>query len=267
MEGIHEYFIKNDEVVKIDKLSYLMDGEIIYEVLRIIDGVPLFLEDHYERLLKTFSKKGINNPITCEDLKKRLDLLCEKNNVELGNVKIIYPINEGNMYLFFITHSYPTEVMYRDGVKGIFFFAERNNPNEKVINNNLREKVNEKIKGEGAYEALLVDRENYITEGSRSNVFMIKGEVLITTPVDKVLPGVTRKNILELAKEKGIKVIEKRISLDEIKEMDEVFISGTSPKILPFKCLEEYNFAMKSNILNTLINGFNEKIKSYIVEN
>ena len=85
--------------------------------------------------------------------------------------------------------------------KNDLYFGERENPNAKIINLSFREKVNKKIREKNAYEAILVDRKGYITEGSKSNIFMIKDNMLLTSPVKAVLPGVTRGEIIDIAEE------------------------------------------------------------------
>ncbi|MGL4773745.1 MAG: aminotransferase class IV [Clostridium sp.] len=265
MECVNKYFIKNNEKKISSELNYSKDGEIIYEVLRVIDGVPLFLEEHYERMKNTFNKKSVELKFTLEECKESIYKLCKVNDVLVGNVKIIYPINEGNIYYFFIPHSYPTAEMYEKGVKTILYFGERNNPNEKIVNNSFRENVNKEIKENNAFEAILVDRDGYVTEGSRSNIFFIKGDELITSPVENVLPGVTRKNIIDVAKAEGVKIVEKRIHYKELKEYDVLFISGTSPKILPISEVLIEKFDINNRLLRCLMDSFNKKISNYII--
>ncbi|MBY7006034.1 aminotransferase class IV, partial [Clostridium botulinum] len=165
-------------------------GKVIYEVLRIIHGKPLFLENHLLRMENSF--KLINIDQCLDNLKIRNDIenLVRENEKLEGNIKLTYNVNEKVMRIFFINHSYPNEEMYKNGVKTILYFGERENPNAKIVNLNFREKVNIKIKENNAYEAILVDRNGYITEGSKSNIFMVKENVLLTSPIKTVLPGV-----------------------------------------------------------------------------
>ncbi|MGL5151832.1 MAG: aminotransferase class IV, partial [Clostridium sp.] len=144
------------------------------------------------------------------------------------------------------------------------YFGERNNPNEKIVNNSFRNKVNEEIKNNNAYEAILVDRNEYITEGSRSNIFFIKGNNLITSPIENVLPGVTRKNIMEVAKSNNIEIIEEKIKYRDLKDIDALFISGTSPKILPISEVLEEKFDINNILLRELMISFNKKVSNYI---
>ena len=83
-----------------------------------------------------------------------------------------------------------------------------------------------------AIDALLIDMDGNITEGTRSSFFVIKGNSLIAPPKEKILEGVTRKIILGIA-EKTMDVIERDIPFKKIKEYDEYFITGTTLKVMP----------------------------------
>ena len=77
--------------------------------------------------------------------------------------------------------------LYTEGVKTILYYGERENPNAKIVNDNFRAKVTEEIKKSNAFEAILVDRNGLITEGSKSNIFAIKDGKLITAKAEAVL--------------------------------------------------------------------------------
>ena len=87
----------------------------------------------------------------------------------------------------------------------------------------------------GADEALLLDPEGYVAEGSGENVFIVKDGVIYTPEVTACLNGITRGTVLSLAEEMGIKVIEKRITRDEVYIADEAFITGTAAEVTPIR--------------------------------
>src|SRR5690554_171282 len=90
----------------------------------------------------------------------------------------------------------------------------------------------------GADEALLLDPEGYVAEGSGENVFIVKDGVIYTPEVTACLNGITRGTVLSLAEEMGIKVIEKRITRDEVYIADEAFITGTAAEVTPIRELD-----------------------------
>ena len=93
---------------------------------------------------------------------------------------------------------------------------------------------------------------NLITEGSRSNIFFLKGETLVTSPDNVILNGITRKHILEICRENNIKVEFACVKVDEISEFDAVFMTGTSPMVLPFYCIDDKFFNVKHPLIGKL---------------
>ncbi len=90
----------------------------------------------------------------------------------------------------------------------------------------------------GCEEALLLDNEGYVAEGSGENIFIVRDGVLYTPELTSCLDGITRKTIFELAAEFGLTVLEKRITRDEVYIADEAFFTGTAAEVLPIRCLD-----------------------------
>ena len=91
---------------------------------------------------------------------------------------------------------------------------------------------------EGYDEALLLDDEENISEGSGENFFIVKNKILFTPDLDASLDGITRKSIISLADELNIKVEVKKIKLQDVLEADELFFTGTAAEVLPIKELD-----------------------------
>lgn len=271
-----DYFIKNGEIIKKEEFQdkNISEGVSLYEVIRVIDGVPIFLDMHLRRLSN--SANIINRTIwmNTEDLKNELFKLININKYSSGNIKIVFNIGgtslveEKNFYSYFIESHYPTEEQYINGVSTEFCFMERSNPNAKIINKELREYTNELIKKKNVFEVILVDKHGNITEGSRSNIFMVKGNKVITAPLNDVLPGITRDIVLELCKEEGIVLIEEKVNYNEVNTLDALFISGTSPKILPINKINDFNLSSSTNnIVQNIMRAYNRSIMNYIINN
>ncbi|MDG6774915.1 branched-chain amino acid transaminase [Thiomicrorhabdus sp. ZW0627] len=90
----------------------------------------------------------------------------------------------------------------------------------------------------GCDEALLLDVDGYVAEGSGENFFMVKDGVLYTPELTCCLDGITRKTIMQLARELGIEVVEKRITRDEVYIADEAFFTGTAAEVTPIRELD-----------------------------
>jgi branched-chain amino acid aminotransferase len=91
------------------------------------------------------------------------------------------------------------------------------------------------VKRAGYDEALLLDTDGFIAEGSGENIFIYKDGVLKTTPLTSILNGITRSTVMQIAREEGIKVEEQRFTRDELYCADEVFFSGTAAEITPIR--------------------------------
>ncbi|MCY1408439.1 Branched-chain-amino-acid aminotransferase [compost metagenome] len=90
----------------------------------------------------------------------------------------------------------------------------------------------------GADEALLLDPEGYVAEGSGENVFIVKDGVIYTPEVTACLNGITRSTVLTLAREQGVEIVEKRITRDEVYIADEAFFTGTAAEVTPIRELD-----------------------------
>jgi branched-chain amino acid aminotransferase len=87
----------------------------------------------------------------------------------------------------------------------------------------------------GYDEALLLDAEGYVSEGSGENIFIVRNGMLKTTPLTSILEGITRNSIIKIAYDNGIKTIEERFTRDELYIADESFFTGTAAEVTPIK--------------------------------
>ena len=234
-----------------------LDMPSVYEVVRITDGKPVFLEDHYRRLEKSLASMGRVLQFSCGDLAGCIDELVNESGIMNHNIKIEADIG-GYSRLYLTPTHYPTAEMYESGVRTELFRGERRNPNIKMMDRALREATNAAIREHDLYEVLLVDRNGQITEGSRSNVFFIRDGEVLTAPADKVLLGVTRSKIIEIIRDMGVKLCETALSAAEIGSCQAAFISGTSPKVLPIASVGEIGFDVNDPILRKIMEKYDE---------
>lgn len=261
-------FILNGNLQPVEMFdnSLIYEGDSVYEVLRMTRANPIFFSDHMERLEMSvkLQKKKILADIP--DLRKAIISLARSDKKRESNLKIVFNYNGGicNWLIYYIEPIYPTELQYKNGVKGILFFAERKDPESKVINHKLRSSIYHKLILESGYEAILVNENNLITEGSRSNIFFLKGETLFTAPDNVILNGITRKNILQICSEHKIGVELSCVSADDITEYDAVFMTGTSPMVLPFNCIGDKYFNVRIPLVERLRKLYLEKAEASI---
>ena len=238
----------------------------IYEVLRVIGGIPVFLEDHLDRLNRSAHLAGFENLPGSDEISHRINHLISSEQKDIGNIKLDFsfsdPATEPEFTLSFIPHYYPTPEEYANGVKVGLLKADRPIPNAKIQHSNIRELANQAMKDNGQYEVLLVDSDGNITEGSRSNVFFIKNEKLYSAPVEKILQGITRIKVLDICKKKGIEVIETDIPANSLGQFDAAFLTGTSPKVLPICSIEKIHYETKLPLLIKLQDAYNQLIEN-----
>ncbi len=91
------------------------------------------------------------------------------------------------------------------------------------------------VKADGYDEAILLDPEGYVAEGTGENVFLVRKGQLKTTPLTSILEGITRNSVLQLARERNIPVVEERFTRDALYVADEVFLTGTAAEITPVR--------------------------------
>ena len=248
MECYKEFFIHNLNLKHCTEFneSVFSAGISIYEVIRIENGIPLFLEDHLNRL---FYSADISNLSINESY-------CD---IEVENSS-----SEKDFLIYFTPHYFPTVEEYKYGVKVGLCRTIRSNPNAKILNTEARKKANNTIVEEKLFEVLLINNEGFITEGSRSNIFFIKDNMVITPPEKDVLNGITRKNILRICKLNKIEIIEKKVHYSELKSIDTMFLTGTSLKALPVRFFEEIEFSTNHKILNRIMELYEESIIQYV---
>ncbi len=243
-------------------------GVEIYEVVRVMEGVPLFLEDHIARFFHSAWLCHLEIPLETETIVRLMRELTAVNGVKEGNIRFSWSWRPTGKFLAgFIPHHYPGEEEYRRGVSCGLLEAERHDPNAKVVQAGLRQEADRMIREEGWYEVLLVDRYGHITEGSRSNLFFVKEGILLTAPADEVLPGITRQKVLELIQKEGFRVETRSLALEELPQAEAAFLTGTSPRVLPLCRAGQFSFFPAHPLVNRLAEAYNLLIHAYIEEN
>ena len=258
---LHRYFIFNGELKPNAAFRTFENAGGIYEVLRVENGVPLFMEDHLERFYKSAVLAGKAIRFNSDQINSFVLELIRENKVLTGNILLSC---KENLKAFFILHKYPDPKWYQNGVRCGILKAERENPNAKVFQTPVRQQADGLMEKQDLYEVLLVDHFNRITEGSRSNVFFVKNDALVTPPGNEVLLGITRQKTILLAKNAGIPFFEQDVLLDDLPHFHAAFITGTSPKILPISQIGEGKFDPQNQLVQRLRKKYDELISDYM---
>ena len=256
-----DHIIINNQPAAAGSFAPPSDHETLYEVIRVTDGVFLFLNDHIERLNNSARLAGVDLELSAAGVRKQLERLLQMNGVQTGNIRMEYYFLAGKVHYqaaYLIPHHYPSEQDYREGVKTCLLVAERTNPNAKIMQPKLKERVDRIFAEKNPYEVILVHSDGYITEGSRSTIFMIHNGTVYTAPEADVLPGITRKYVLQACRDLSVPLVETRVETGRLPAMDAVFIAGTSPKVLPVSLVDEYRFDSGNETVRKIMKKYDE---------
>ncbi len=260
-------FVKNAEVFERKYFKLPCDFDrCIYEVIRVMQGMPLFLDDHLNRFYNSLILKNVDFSIN--KIKSDIDLLLKENRFVDGNIKIelFAKKNQFDLFSYYVEHHYPSDVEYNKGVALKTLFAERNDPNAKVVHDNIKVDASKILKDRNIYEVLFVNKDGTVTEGSRSNIFFIKNTEIYTAPGNLVLLGITRKYVIQAIQRISIKINEKSFSLKDIATFDAAFLTGTSPMVLSVNKIDDFLFETHK-LTYSIFDSYTNIIKEYIKEN
>lgn len=259
--------IQNGNFISCEEVPNLeFEGQQIYEVIRLIEGKALFFSEHLHRLEASAKLLNWNIDHFRRDIEADVKVLIEKNGIKNDNIKLVLGEVSGKWpiwTIFGVKGFYPPNEWYETGVKAKLLETERSNPHAKVLNNPLAEQV-DKMRAETDYfEALLVNPLGFITEGSRSNVFFIRGNTVISPSSELALKGITREKLLTFMDTEGIDFVEEPITKDELHNFDACFITGTSIDLLPLLCIEETVYdSGKNSLMQRLLEGYRQAMKA-----
>lgn len=234
-------------------------GESIYEWIRVSGGYPVFLKDHLERLNRSLTLAGWT-PFQEGTLVEILRDFLKKNNATEGSLRLVYVPAEGEkgLYLYLLPAQLPDESLMTNGARLLTYQAHRANPHIKTVAQSYKDLLKTE-EFQGIYELLLVDDDGTIREGSRTNVFFIRKGELITPPAQGVLPGITRRRVMEICKAEGFQVLEETVTVDDLGQMEGLFLTGTATGILPVSEVNGKAFDFRHPILRKLQEGYRHK--------
>ena len=219
------------------------NSKVIYEVIRIIDKVPLFFEDHFLRMARSLAALGMRLEMGEGGLIGCIKLLLKSNSEYFCNIKImVFEADGVQKTLLSLVSHYPSEAEINNGVPVGLLQIERNDPNVKMLHMSYKEAVNKKMREGGFFEVLLVNNEGCITQGGKSNVFFVIKDRIFYRTGNCVLKGVTRKYVFEACEAAGFEVIETSVATSRLDLVEGAFLSGTSIKALPISLIEDRPF-------------------------
>lgn len=256
-KNIGNCYVYNGEIASIENFEeHLHAQTIIYEVVRVIGGRPLFLEDHLIRLNNSLEKSGMC--VAIEDIREGIFQLIHYHQAFDKNIKI--DVTKGCYRLYFVESSYPPDALYDEGVNVRTAKIIRDNPTVKALNMNYKSQI--ATLKEDYFEVLLVNESSEIIEGSKANLVFVKDAQLISAPLDQILVGVTFKNVLKMAEFLDLSVKYNSVKIGELSSIEACFLTGTSLGILPIHQIDDIKFhSEKHEIVIKLMQVYQQTIE------
>jgi len=256
-------------------------GDGVYETMRVYDDVVFMLDEHLTRLFRSATLIGLTIPLDREGIKAAIYDTLSANSLRNAYVRITISRGYGPIGLDPDLCSTPTFVVitekmkdypkafYAKGIKVIIAKTKRNlsdaiNPQIKSLNflNNILAKI--EAKREDAYEAIMLNGSGYLTEGTISNVFFCRDDMLCTPSIGcGLLDGITRTVILDLAVREGLMVREGEFSKEDIYAAREVFLTNTTMEVMPVSQVDKvrYNVGDMGRLLRK---AYREEVNAYV---
>lgn len=256
------------------------------------EGPAIFkLDEHVKRLFQSAHIFLINIPFTEDEIKKAIIDTVKVNRLKECYIRPLVYIGYGAIGLY--PKGNPINVAIAAWPWGAYLGEEGLEKGIRVkvssfirnhVNSNMsRAKVcgyyvNSQIAKKEAIscgydEALLLDTEGYVSEGSGENIFIVRNGILKTTPLTSVLEGITRNSIITIAKDSGLEVREERFTRDEIYIAEEAFFTGTAAEVTPIRELDGRRIGdgkrgkitkKLQSIFFDIVKGKNKKYESWI---
>jgi branched-chain amino acid aminotransferase len=256
-------------------------GDGIYETMNSYDGVIFKLDEHLERLYRSASLINLTIPLEAERLKSALYEILLANVLKNAYVRLSVSRGQGPIGLNPDLCLQPTIVimaqasrespvmLYEKGVHLIISETRRNlkeaiDPRIKSMNflNNILAKI-EAINRD-AYEAIMLNARNHLTEGTISNLFFTKDNILCTPSVScGILDGITRGTVIDLAVREDIKIKEGEFSGEDLYSATEVFITNTSLEVMPVSKVDKTTYPV-GNITKRLHKAYKQEVQTYL---
>lgn len=232
-----QWVIADEAVVSVADLS-VQRGYGVFDFFRTVNAVPLFIDDHLERLEHSAAALRLPIRYNRDQLKQIIRELIQKNDCPDSGIRITitggvssdgYSPASPNLIITqqpLLMNNNPAEVR---SIRLVTYEHTRELPHVKSINYLMGVYLQEQVKQAGA-DDVLYTHSGSVSELPRSNIFIISKDGHLVTPAEKILHGITRKHLLELA-EQQMTVQIRPVSVDELLQADEVFISSTTKRL------------------------------------
>ena len=260
----------------------LLYGDGIFEGLRFYSNTVFKLEEHLQRLQQSADAISLTIPLSPEQICLALKQIIERYPSDSGYLRLVITRGIGSLgidpqkcpqaQLFIIADelSVVNNHHANNGVKLLVASTRRMpaeclNPKIKSLNylNNILARI--EANAAGMDEALMLNTDGFVTEGTVDNIFIIKNGILKTPPVsDGLLQGITRDIILEIAEELDIQTQQSSLTVDDFMQADECFLTGTGAELIPVSQIDQHKYSKPEQPIYPLIEQtFKKSVQAY----
>jgi branched-chain amino acid aminotransferase len=244
-----EFVRKQDAKISVYDHGFLY-GDGVFEGIRVYDGNVFRLDEHLDRLYNSAKSIMLNIPQSKKEMENLVVETLQKNQLTNAYIRLVVSRGVGNLGLDPTSCAKPQVIiiaeelaifpkeLYETGLDIVTVATRRNRPDvlsPKVKSLNYLNNILVKIEASlaGVSEALMLNDQGYVAEGSADNVFIVKGKELLTPPgYVGALEGITRNAIIEIARELNYIVKEEPFTRHDVYVADEVFLTGTAAEVI-----------------------------------
>lgn len=239
----------------------------VFEGERAYSGKIFKLNEHTERLLDSANQLDLKVPYTLSEIKDACYLTLKKNNLNDAYVRpIIWRGAEtmgvsapnSKIHCAIAVWEWPSYFNPEDKLKGIkLTLSKWKRPSPETIPCKAKAAglymictlSKQEAESRGYDDALMLDWKGQVAEATGANIFFIVGNEIHTPVPDCFLDGITRRTVIEIAKEQGLEIIERKIEMDELSDFEQCFITGTAAEVTPVSEIDNFNFSVGDQIM------------------
>ena len=222
-----------------------------FEFFKLADGLPLFLDEHLDRFYASASQ--LHLPVADErgTLKDKILTLIRKNGARTGGIRMTitggdspdgYTPSQPNLVMACQDFAPPTKEQFHRGIRLVSYEHQRQLPEVKSIDYLMAIWLQPTIR-QAAADDVVYHRAGIISECPRSNFFIITRQEKLVTPATHILKGITRSKVIEAART-HMEVEERAVTLAEVAEATEIFITSTTKTVLPVAALDGHSYPL-----------------------
>jgi branched-chain amino acid aminotransferase len=260
----------------------LLYGDGVFEGLRFYRAKTFMLEAHLQRLQASAEAIGLDLPYSLQQITQAIEQLIDAYSSDSGYLRLVVTRGVGNLGLDPQKCSQPSLFIIADQIAVMDVNAEEQgvglhvahtrrtpaiclDPKIKSLNylNNILARI--EANRAGMDEALMLNLEGYVSEGSVDNIFIVSDGELLTPPLeDGMLEGITREVVIEVARGAGIACHETSLHVGDLQRAQECFLTGTGAELIPVRRIDDHVFAKAASpLIPVIMAAFKNRIEEY----